>query len=62
LNGSDYIISGSCEESVVRIYCAKTGRFLRDVQLDFLGSSTSLYVQSLRGDPFAHFSFSVLVA
>ena len=34
MNGSDYIISGSCEESVVRVYCAKTGRFFRDVSLD----------------------------
>ena len=25
MNGSDYIISGSCEESVVRVFCAKTG-------------------------------------
>ena len=26
MNGRDYIISGSCEENVVRICCAQTGR------------------------------------
>jgi len=66
MNGSDYIISGSCEESVVRIFCSKTGRFFRDVSLAG-GSShgqgpSSLYIQSLRGDPFRHFHLSVLVA
>eukprot|EP00741_Cyanophora_paradoxa_P003049 tig00000663_g2961.t1 len=62
MNGRDYIISGSCEESVVRVHCARTGRALRDVPLDNARSSASLYVQSLRGDPFAPFEFSVLVA
>ncbi|XVE93466.1 hypothetical protein REPUB_Repub01dG0195300 [Reevesia pubescens] len=31
LNGKDYIISGSCDEHVVRVCCAQTGRRLRDV-------------------------------
>ena len=62
MNGSDYIISGSCEESVVRVFCAKTGRFFRDVSLDSGTGPASLYIQSLRGDPFKHFHFSVLVA
>ncbi|KAL6013195.1 hypothetical protein ACLOJK_003687, partial [Asimina triloba] len=34
MNGRDYIISGSCEENVVRICCAKTGRRLRDISLE----------------------------
>ncbi|EKX41632.1 hypothetical protein GUITHDRAFT_164342 [Guillardia theta CCMP2712] len=62
MNGSDYIISGSCEESVVRIYCARTGRFFRDFTIDRGSGPASLYVQSLRGDPFHPFHLSVLVA
>jgi hypothetical protein len=34
INGSDYIISGSCDENVVRICCTQTGRRLRDVYLE----------------------------
>lgn len=50
LNGRDYIISGSSDESVVRISCAQTGRRLRDVYLEDRGSRNSMFVQSLRGD------------
>ncbi|XP_024023150.1 uncharacterized protein LOC21394754 isoform X2 [Morus notabilis] len=52
MNGRDYIISGSCDEHVVRVCCAQTGRRLRDISLEGKGSGTSMYVQSLRGDPF----------
>ncbi|MCO5555232.1 hypothetical protein L7F22_008776 [Adiantum nelumboides] len=62
MNGRDYIISGSCEENVVRIFCAQTGRRLRDLALEGRGSKASIYVQSLRGDPFRDFHFSVLAA
>ncbi|XVF61292.1 hypothetical protein PTKIN_Ptkin08bG0118500 [Pterospermum kingtungense] len=34
INGRDYIISGSCDENVVRICCAQTGRRLRDVYIE----------------------------
>lgn len=34
MNGKDYIISGSCDEHVVRICCAQTGRRLRDISLE----------------------------
>lgn len=34
MSGRDYVISGSCDEHVVRVCCAKTGRRLRDVQLE----------------------------
>jgi hypothetical protein len=34
MNGRDYIISGSCEENVVRVYSAQTGRHLRDLALE----------------------------
>ncbi|CAL8989260.1 unnamed protein product [Prunus brigantina] len=34
MNGRDYIISGSCDEHVVRICCAQTGRRLRDISLE----------------------------
>ncbi|KAG5528533.1 hypothetical protein RHGRI_029273 [Rhododendron griersonianum] len=60
LNGRDYIISGSSDESVVRICCAQTGRRLRDVYLEDRSSRTSMFVQSLRGDPFRHFQMAVL--
>uniref|UniRef100_A0A1D1Y1N6 DNA damage-binding protein 2 n=1 Tax=Anthurium amnicola TaxID=1678845 RepID=A0A1D1Y1N6_9ARAE len=62
MNGRDYIISGSCEENVVRICCAQTGRRLRDISLEGRGMKNSMFVQSLRGDPFRVFHMSVLAA
>lgn len=62
INGSDYIISGSCDENVVRICCTQTGRRLRDVYMEDVESGNSLFVQSLRGDPFRLFHMSVLTA
>lgn len=62
MNGRDYIISGSCDEQVVRICCTQTGRRLRDVSLEGKGSWTSMFVQSLRGDPFRDFNMSILAA
>ncbi|KAF3435516.1 hypothetical protein FNV43_RR22605 [Rhamnella rubrinervis] len=62
MNGRDYIISGSCDEHVVRICCAQTGRRLRDISLEGRGPGTSMYVQSLRGDPFREFNMSILAA
>ncbi|MCD9637526.1 hypothetical protein HAX54_020860 [Datura stramonium] len=62
MNGRDYVISGSCDEHVVRICCAQTGRRLKDVSLEGKGSGASMFVQSLRGDPFRDFSMSVLAA
>ncbi|XP_068656346.1 protein DWD HYPERSENSITIVE TO UV-B 1 isoform X2 [Aristolochia californica] len=62
MNGRDYIISGSCEENIVRICCAQTGRRLRDVSLEGTRSRHSMFVQSLRGDPFRDFHMSILAA
>ncbi|CAI9766851.1 unnamed protein product [Fraxinus pennsylvanica] len=62
MNGRDYIISGSCEEPVVRVCCAQTGRLLRDIYLEDDGSASSIFVQSLRSDPFRHFHLAVLAA
>uniref|UniRef100_A0A7N0TWP9 U2A'/phosphoprotein 32 family A C-terminal domain-containing protein n=2 Tax=Kalanchoe fedtschenkoi TaxID=63787 RepID=A0A7N0TWP9_KALFE len=60
LNGGDYIISGSCDEHVVRVCCSQTGRRLRDIALEGKGSRSSMFVQSLRGDPFREFNMSIL--
>ncbi|KAH1113552.1 hypothetical protein J1N35_006930 [Gossypium stocksii] len=62
MNGRDYIISGSCDEHAVRICCAQTGRRLRDVYIEGTESGKSIFVQSLRGDPFRPFNFSVLTS
>ncbi|XP_010432434.1 PREDICTED: uncharacterized protein LOC104716714 [Camelina sativa] len=63
MNGNDYIISGSCDENVIRVCCAQTGRRLRDVTLEGNRSEFSMmFVQSLRGDPFRDFNMSVLAA
>lgn len=35
MNNGECIIVGSCQESTVRVYSAETGRFLRDVLLDY---------------------------
>lgn len=34
MNGRDYIVSGSSEESTIRVCCAHTGRRLRDISLE----------------------------
>ncbi|CAL9149048.1 unnamed protein product [Musa hybrid cultivar] len=62
MNERDYIITGSCEEHVVRICCAQTGRRLKDVYLEGRGSKNSMFIQSLRGDPFRDFHMSILAA
>ncbi|KAL1215763.1 Protein DWD HYPERSENSITIVE TO UV-B 1 [Cardamine amara subsp. amara] len=63
MNGNDYVISGSCDENVIRVCCAQTGRRLRDVSLEGNSSNFSMmFVQSLRGDPFRDFNMSVLAA
>ncbi|PIN18387.1 hypothetical protein CDL12_08944 [Handroanthus impetiginosus] len=62
MNGRDYIISGSCEEPTIRICCAQTGRRLRDISLKDPGRGSSIFVQSLRSDPFRHFQMAVLAA
>ncbi|CAK9144006.1 unnamed protein product [Ilex paraguariensis] len=62
MNGRDYIVSGSCAEPVVRISCAQTGRRLRDIHLEGRGLGSSMFVQSLRSDPFRHFHLAVLAA
>ncbi|KAL1296096.1 hypothetical protein HN51_056856 [Arachis hypogaea] len=62
MNGRDYIISGSCDEHAVRICCAQTGRRLRDISLEGRSLGSSMFVQSLRGDPFRDFNMSVLAA
>ncbi|KAK7390962.1 hypothetical protein VNO78_19202 [Psophocarpus tetragonolobus] len=61
MNGRDYIISGSRDEHV-RICCAQTGRRLRDISLEERNLGSSMFVQSLRGDPFRDFNMSVLTA
>ncbi|KAK4393438.1 hypothetical protein Sango_1814600 [Sesamum angolense] len=58
MNGRDYIITGSCEEPTIRICCAQTGR-LRDISLEDTGWGSSIFVQSLRSDPFRHFHMAV---
>ncbi|KAM6591289.1 hypothetical protein CsatA_013894 [Cannabis sativa] len=62
MNGGDYIISGSCDEHVIRICCSQTGKRLRDVYLEDFETGNSMFVQSLRSDPFRDFNLSVLAA
>ncbi|KAK1410303.1 hypothetical protein QVD17_36838 [Tagetes erecta] len=62
MNGRDYIISGSCDEPIVRVCCAQTGRRLRDIYLEGQNARSLMFVQSLRGDPFRHFHMAILAA
>ncbi|KAG9129805.1 hypothetical protein Leryth_016031 [Lithospermum erythrorhizon] len=62
MNGNDYVISGSCDENIVRICCAQTGRRLKDVTLEGKGSRATMFVQSLRSDPFKDFNMGILAA
>jgi WD40 repeat protein len=51
-DGGASVISGSCEESVIRWHSSSTGEALRTVQLnDDRSSGSSMFVQSLRGHP-----------
>jgi WD40 repeat protein len=62
MNGGDYVITGSCQESVVRIYNALTGQYHSEVNYSSPDhGDTLIYCQSLRGDPFHPFHFSVLL-
>lgn len=62
MNGRDYVISGSSDESIVRICCAQTGRRLRDYYLEDRTWESPILVQSLRSDPFRHFHMAVLAS
>eukprot|EP00189_Rhodosorus_marinus_P010086 CAMPEP_0184741772 /NCGR_PEP_ID=MMETSP0315-20130426/4782_1 /TAXON_ID=101924 /ORGANISM="Rhodosorus marinus, Strain UTEX LB 2760" /LENGTH=741 /DNA_ID=CAMNT_0027212259 /DNA_START=238 /DNA_END=2463 /DNA_ORIENTATION=- len=75
MNNGEYFVSGSCCENVVRIFRTSTGKLLREVEIDSRWFSTTweefsekgidddhIFVQSLRGDPFTAFNFSVLAA
>lgn len=62
MNGSDYIITGSSDEHLVRVCCAKTGRRLRDIYFEGRGLEKAVFVQSLRSDPFRPFNMSILAS
>ncbi|KAI3809882.1 hypothetical protein L1987_19485 [Smallanthus sonchifolius] len=51
MNGRDYILSGSCDEHVVRICCAQTGRRLRDISLEDFNLSVLAAYSSPRSSP-----------
>ncbi|CAM9761535.1 unnamed protein product, partial [Choristocarpus tenellus] len=55
------ILSGSSEEQTVRLHCAQTGNLIHSAEMYPGRKHSSLYVQSLRGDPHHDFQFSVLV-
>jgi len=60
MNQGDYVISGSCEESTVKIYNAQSGKFFNEITLETPRPEISLLVQSLRADPHFPFQMSVL--
>jgi len=62
MNHGDYIIVGSCEESIIRIFNAKNGKYFRQVHFNEFSSRGFPYIQSLRADPFRDFEFTALVA
>ena len=55
-----FVYSGSSEEKSVNILCAASGRLLTRGALHPQRRHASIYVQSLRGDPFRDHSFSAL--
>ncbi|CAN0227770.1 unnamed protein product, partial [Phaeothamnion confervicola] len=55
------ILSGSSEEQVVRLHCAQTGRLIHWAEMYAGRKNNELFIQSLRGDPWHDFQFSVLV-
>lgn len=63
MNDRDYIVTGSCMESVVRIFNARTGALFGEVDMDGREriSGTRVGVQSLRANPWRKFNFSALL-
>lgn len=63
MNDRDYIISGSSMESVVRVYNARTGAYLTQVDMDNrdVPLGRNVCVQSLRANPLRRFNFSALL-
>ena len=51
MNDGDYIIVGSCQESLIRIYNSSTGKFLRDVLLSYERSEELCTFSSIRSFP-----------
>lgn len=61
MNGRDYIITGSCREDVIRIYNARDGCMVKEIDID-VARSGRMFVQSLRANPHENFNLSALVA
>lgn len=63
MNGRDYIVSGSCAESVVRVYNARSFKCVTEVDVDerVVPPPNKLYVQSLRGNPLRPYNFCALL-
>jgi WD40 repeat protein len=62
--GGDYIVTGSCEENCIRVLNSQTGKLLSEVTADPFDdvlSTSFLYIQSLRGDPFNPYELAGLV-
>lgn len=64
MNDRDYIVTGSCQESVVRVYNARTGAFFTEVDMDGRSGScmNNYYVQTLRANPSSSFYFSAILS
>ena len=60
MNNGDYIFTGSCEETSVKIFNTASGALLRDIELQELQPGVSRFVQSLRSDPHHLFRCSVI--
>ncbi|GAB5029873.1 transducin family protein [Nannochloropsis oceanica] len=56
-----YIMSGSSEEDSIRLHCAQTGDLIESAEAYPGRCHHSLYVQSLRCDPYHEHCFSILV-
>ena len=59
-----YVIIGSCDDAQIHAFNAETGQHLRDVELTLdpnIDPLSTVFCQSLRGDPFAPLSLSALV-
>eukprot|EP00981_Chlorochromonas_danica_P013791 scaffold6852_cov215-Ochromonas_danica.AAC.28 len=55
-----YTITGSCEQSLVKLLCTYTGTVLTSVDMAPMMRDPSIYVQSLRGSPRDDFKMCVL--
>lgn len=60
-NGGRHILTGSSNESLLRLFCSSTGELVSNIEMYPGRRNPSLYVQSFRADPHKDMRLGVVV-